>query len=229
VRCISIPRNSCITPSANTIRTEKLAERARALLASFDEPRIAPWLAVWPSDRQLRDTASASPVPARSLPVLQWLPRAAQAAPAFSAELCGMLADAAAHIEWRQTYSQADVASGAIEAAFLDRYGWCEVISPRAAIGSDGIVCGFLLLAPDTYYPSHRHAAEELYVPLSGSAAWRQGHGDSNGDWQQRQPGTLIHHASFEPHAMRTDADPLLALYIWHGGNVRAKASFLPP
>jgi hypothetical protein len=189
------------------------------LLASLGEPRIEPWLAGWPTHQELRGAAAASAAAVQEpLSVLRWLPMAANAAPPLSAELCAMLADAPGDIEWRQTHMQAD-------AAFLDRYGWCELIGPRAQIRSDRMACGFLLLGPDTYYPTHSHEPEELYVPLSGIAAWRQG----AGDWQQRPPGTLIHHASFEPHAMRTDADPLLALYIWRGGNVHAKASFLPP
>jgi hypothetical protein len=202
----------------------------RALLCSFGEPNVEPWLAGWPIDLASHAPAPSSPptaqhaVPAQhTLPVLKWLSPAAQAAPAFSARLCTMLHDAAHELAWRQTYTPADVAAGTIEAAFLDRYGWCELIGPRGEIGSDRIACGFLLLGPDTHYPAHQHEAEELYVPLSGSAAWRQG----NRDWQQRQPGTLIHHASSETHAMRTAAEPLLALYLWRGGHVHAKASFL--
>ncbi len=140
-----------------------------------------------------------------------------------------MLLHAAADLDWRQTYSMADVAAGAITADFLGRYGWCELIGPTAASRSDRMTCGFLLLGPDTHYPSHSHEPEELYLPLSGTASWRQSQGDSHGEWQQRPPGALIHHAPFEPHAMRTHTDPLLALYLWRGSNVRSRASFLPP
>jgi hypothetical protein len=227
-RCISIPRNSCITPSANTIRTELLARRIRALLAALGEPGIDPWLAVWPTRQQPPGTAAAAPVRVQhALSVLRWLPIASHAAPPLTAELCELLSEAARDLEWRQTYTQADVASGAIDAAFLDRYGWCEVIGPRAASRSDRMACGFLLLGPDTHYPSHRHDAEEIYVPLSGTAAWWQGRGDrgdGTGEWRQRPPGSMIHYASCEPHAMRTHADPLLALYVWRGGDVRAEA-----
>jgi hypothetical protein len=203
-----------------------LAGHARVLLASRGDPAIEAWLAGWPTNLETHVTAPAPTITVQHrLPVLEWLPQAARAAPAFSAELCALVAEAAGALAWRQTYSQVDVASGAIEASFLDRYGWCEVIGPRAAILSSHIACGFLLLGPQTCYPSHRHEPEELYLPLSGSADWRQG----DGDWRQRPPGTLIQHASFETHAMRTAAAPLLALYIWRGGNVDAKASFLPP
>ena len=198
-----------------------------AMLSALGEAQLRSWLAAWPDGQGPHGISAADAPPARhTLRVLEWLPRAARAAPSFSAPLCTMLCQAAPDLEWRQTYTQADVLSGAIEAAFLDHYGWCEVLGPRAATRSDGMASGFLLLGPQTHYPSHRHESEELYLPLSGTAWWWQGAGE--GQWQQRQPGALIHHASFEPHAMRTDDDPLLALYIWRGGNVHTKAAFLP-
>ncbi len=82
------------------------------------------------------------------------------------------------------------------------------------------IACGFLILGPSTHYPRHRHEAEEIYLPLSGTAAWQQG----DAGWQDRAPGALIHHASEEPHAMRTRGSPLLALYLWRSDNLAQKA-----
>jgi hypothetical protein len=76
------------------------------------------------------------------------------------------------------------------------------------------------MLGPATHYPRHRHEAEEWYLPLSGTAAWQQG----DADWRDRPPGTLIHHAGNEPHAMRTGAGPLLALYLWRSANLAQKA-----
>jgi hypothetical protein len=77
-----------------------------------------------------------------------------------------------------------------------------------------------LLLGPATHYPRHRHEAEEIYMPLAGTAAWQQG----DGDWRDQLPGTVIHHQPFEPHAMRTHAEPLLALYLWRGAGLAQKA-----
>ena len=76
------------------------------------------------------------------------------------------------------------------------------------------------MLGPATHYPRHRHEAEEIYLPLSGTAAWQQG----DARWRDRPPGTLIHHAGNEPHAMRTGAGPLLALYLWRSANLAQKA-----
>ncbi len=109
-KCISIPGNSCITRSAPTIRTEALAGRVHARSrASLGEPRIESWLAGWPTSRQSGGTVTASLVPVQHPSVLRWLPSTAHAAPPFSAELCAMLYEEAGDLEWRQTYTQADV------------------------------------------------------------------------------------------------------------------------
>jgi hypothetical protein len=175
-----------------------LYRETRQLLAGCDDADVAATLRLWPAT-----LPSAPAAPAGSaLPVLRFLPAAAAAAPAFSRALCASLAAVAASLAWRQTYAADDA-----NRAFLERYGWCELLGPR---------CGFLLLGPQTHYPAHRHEAEELYLPLSGSADWQQ----SGRPWQSREPGVLIRHASGEPHAMRTTAAPLLALYLWRGSGL---------
>jgi Dimethlysulfonioproprionate lyase len=77
-----------------------------------------------------------------------------------------------------------------------------------------------LLLGPDTIYPAHHHEAEEIYMPLSGVAAWKQG----SGGWKEKTPGTVIHHVPRESHGMRTSASPLLALYLWRSDNLAQKS-----
>jgi hypothetical protein len=130
-----------------------------------------------------------------SLPVLRWLQQATREAPPFSAALCECLCAAAPGLLWRQTYTVREA-----EPAFLERYGWCELIGPTGMMLSERLACGLLLLGPETLYPSHRHEAEELYISLSGSADWHQ----SDRGWVRQPPGAVIHHASFEPHAMRS-------------------------
>ena len=73
---------------------------------------------------------------------------------------------------------------------------------------------------PPTLLSSHRHEAEEIYVPLSGTADWQQG----DAVWREYAPGTLVHHLSEEPHAMRTGKEPLLALYLWRSANLSQRA-----
>jgi hypothetical protein len=198
---------------------EVIAARVKTLLESLRHPALGPFLADWPSVYSRRE------IPAARLPVLRWLPELAGGAASIGAASCGAAscgADLVAAVcrmapllDWRQTYSTADV-----DAAFLQNYGWSEIVGLVGPIQSERIACGFLILGPSTIYPSHHHAAEELYVPLSGTAAWQQG----DMVWREHAPGTPIHHRSLEPHAMRTGGSPLLALYVWRGADLGQKA-----
>ena len=192
---------------------EGLAGLARTLLDGFDDPSLAPFLAEWPSpDAERRD------VTPRSLPVLRWLDSLPLAAVAKTRPLVDGLVEAAGDLAWGQTYSAGDFGAG-----FLDRYGWSELIGLRGPIASNRIACGVLLLGPEIEYPPHSHAAEEIYLPLSGTALWLRG----EEGWRQRRPGELIHHPSGIAHAMRTAAEPLLALYLWRGGSLAEKSTIL--
>jgi dimethylpropiothetin dethiomethylase len=97
--------------------------------------------------------------------------------------------------------------------SFQGRFAYCEIAGPNGMIRAEGFRFGAYLQFPDTWYPIHSHAAEELYFILSGTAEWtRDG---ING--QPEPPGTLIRHTSHEGHATRTLTEPLLALWAWHG------------
>jgi hypothetical protein len=184
--------------------------RILKLLESLHEPSLAPFLADWPrTPRQVTITAS-------HLPVLRWLPEIAREAAPFGFELVAALYRAAPSLAWRQTYTVKD-----LDPSFLENYGWSEILgNGNGPWTSERIACGFLILGPSTHYPRHRHEAEEIYLPLSGTAAWQQG----DAVWRERAPGTLIHHADGEPHAMRTGGSPLLALYLWRSDDLAQKA-----
>jgi quercetin dioxygenase-like cupin family protein len=122
-------------------------------------------------------------------------------------------------LNWHQTYQQPIVG-----ATFLDNYGYTELAGLTGPVPSQRLAVGFLLLGPSTTYPRHDHEAEEIYVPLSGTAAWRHG----NLGWREESPGTVIHHASNEPHAMRTGIQPLRALYLWRSDDLNQKSHLDP-
>jgi hypothetical protein len=186
-----------------------LAERINSLLHSLQQPALAPFLADWPGTYQARAVAAAD------LPVLRWLTQIAGDRGAYASDLVAAVCRAAPSMAWRQSYSAEDLDGG-----FLRNYGWSEILGASGPWVGARIACGLLLLGPSTHYPRHRHEAEEIYLPLSGTAAWQQG----DAVWRDRTPGTLIHHASEEPHAMRTGAAPLLALYLWRSANLAQKA-----
>lgn len=188
----------------------ELIAETRALYARFHSDLLTPCLRAWPAD------ASDRIVEARPLPVLRWLDRLATELPEGCGRVVAALRKAAAALAWRQTYTAEDLGR-----EFLDNYAWTELIGASGPVPCSTLACGLLLLGPATLYPRHRHVAEEIYVPLSGTASWQQG----DGVWRARAPGTLIHHASNEPHAMRVGAEPLLAVYLWHGGPLSQKST----
>jgi hypothetical protein len=186
-----------------------IAAQIERLLVSLREPKLAPFLAHWPAAMAARAVAPCT------LSVLRWLPGLAEDPGAFGSDVVAALHHAASSLAWRQTYTLND-----LDAAFLDNYGWSEILGTTGPLASARIACGFLILGPSTLYPRHRHEAEEIYLPLCGTAAWQQG----DAVWRERAPGTVIHHAGYEPHAMRTGVDPLLALYLWRSNDLAQKA-----
>lgn len=190
---------------------DRLAAAVRALLDGFDQPELAPFLDEWPAP----DTARRMVEP-RPLPVLRWLDQALAAA--ATRPLVDEVVAAAGALAWGQTYAAGDLGE-----RFLERYGWSELIGLRGPIASDRLACGVLLLGPEIEYPPHSHAAEEIYLPLAGAADWLRG----DEGWRQRHPGELIHHPSGIAHAMRTGGQPLLALYLWRGGDLAQKSRLL--
>jgi len=197
-----------VVDAENNILT--LVNFVRNFLESLDDARLNSFLANWPSSNF--KTRSLIPY---SLPVLSWMPDAVKAAGRQTKLLVNTLASKAIHLKWGQTYSAQDFGAG-----FLKKYGWSELIGLRGPISSDRIACGILFLGPQVEYPRHSHEAEEVYVPLTGQTLWQCG----DEDWTYRAAGLPIYHASGVPHAMRTESVPLLALYLWHGGNLVEKS-----
>ena len=188
-----------------------------ALLASIRSPALAPFLAEWPISNDASPGNLRVVVPT-TLPVLRWLPELESDAPPFSHELVTRIVRVAPSMAWGRTYKEADVG-----AAFLQNYGWSEIVGTSGPLPSERVACGFLVLGPHTHYRQHQHEAEEIYVPLAGIASWQQG----NGGWSAIAPGTVIHHDRNEPHAMRTGPRPMLGLYLWRSANLRQKAHFV--
>lgn len=102
--------------------------------------------------------------------------------------------------------------------SFRGRYAFVTLVGNRTAMPDDECYFGLYLQAPDTHYPSHWHSAEEIYTVLSGTALWQAG----KAAFVARPPGSQILHRSFEPHAMDTRAEPLLAMWSWTG-DIRAE------
>jgi mannose-6-phosphate isomerase-like protein (cupin superfamily) len=98
------------------------------------------------------------------------------------------------------------------DADTADRIAFAELIGPDGPLMAPGCRVGFTLMAAGTDYAMHAHPAIELYAVIAGHAEWA-----TPGAARRVPPGGLVLHPSNQPHAMRTLAEPLLALYGWRG------------
>jgi quercetin dioxygenase-like cupin family protein len=87
------------------------------------------------------------------------------------------------------------------------------VAGPGGLEEREDVWVGISLMAPHVRYPDHRHHPEEVYVSLAGGAWWNE-----NMEWTTPGPGGLIYNEPNVLHAMRTEAQPLLAIWcLWVG------------
>ncbi|MEE9314048.1 MAG: dimethylsulfonioproprionate lyase family protein [Rhizobiaceae bacterium] len=118
---------------------------------------------------------------------------------------------------WGRSYTADDFG-----AEFFENYGYVEMMGERGHFDSSERAGGFFLMGPNQNYPSHRHVAEELYIPLTGGTLWMR----DNGEYVEQSAGTVIVHESNETHAMRTLDKPLLALWMWRDGDLTQKSEY---
>jgi hypothetical protein len=207
----SVFRSSRVLADEDDAALATLLDEVRQWLvtAALSASSLDPFLAEWPAAAALRHPAPAT------LPVLRELPALRALARPEMRSITDRLVDLAPRLHWRQTYGAAEVPAG-----FLDRYGYTELVGLSGPEPSTRLACGVLVLGPETFYPRHHHEAEEIWVPLVGTAAWQRG----DRTWTEQPPGTVIHHASDEGHAVRTGREPLLGLYLWRSANLAQRA-----
>ncbi|TQV75716.1 dimethylsulfonioproprionate lyase family protein [Denitrobaculum tricleocarpae] len=93
------------------------------------------------------------------------------------------------------------------------RLFFVELLGPDGMVFCDRCRLGLLLQMPESHYPEHAHAADELYLVLSGTAEWRS----EGSEPALRPPGSFIHHPGRQRHAMTTQEEALLAVWAWTG------------
>jgi hypothetical protein len=148
------------------------------------------------------------------LPVCRFWDDAIASARRAGSSLAGMVDRLAPHFSWTQNpnYRREPPDPG-----FLDHYGYAVIVGPEDGPPSlavdPRIAIGVLLLGPDTHYPLHSHPAVEVYYTLTEAGEWWR----DPGPWRREPSGAAIYHTPNIPHATRTSADPLLAIYLWTG------------
>jgi quercetin dioxygenase-like cupin family protein len=92
---------------------------------------------------------------------------------------------------------------------FHDGHANAMIIGPAGLEERDDVWLGVSLMAPGIDYPEHRHPPEEVYLALTRGEWW-----NAAMDWTEPGPGGLIYNPPGILHAMRSGADPFLALWI---------------
>jgi len=158
----------------------------------------------------LRDVPEARALPAtRHLSSLQNLPISKNVSPIVDA-IIAMQND----IYWQQNPNYNDDLLGK---GYMDNYCHCQLVGQKGFYQHPDILLGFYIQGSGLYYPDHNHPAKEVYTVLSGRAKWRQSFELNHGEWKEKPSGEFIFHESHEYHAMSCDAEPLIAMYAWHG------------
>ena len=93
----------------------------------------------------------------------------------------------------------------------LRNFAITVILGEGGLLPSDKVCAGFSLQARDTYYPPHAHHAEESYWIIGGNADWKVG----TEPWFAVEPGDSIYHESWAHHAMQTNEQPLLTVWLW--------------
>ena len=122
-------------------------------------------------------------------------------------EMVEKLAAANEYLVWREGPREV------IPSPMHDNHAFVEIISPDADFRSDELRFGVFLMAPKVRYPLHSHSADEIYIIVSGSGQWRS----YNSPYELKQPGSIVHIPSWEPHAIRSNEEPLLMLWAHFG------------
>ena len=99
-----------------------------------------------------------------------------------------------------------------------------ELVGPSGIAECARFRAGVFFQPPQMFYEWHRHAAEELYLPIFGTAEWLA-EGESPATLP---PSSLIYHRSWQAHAMRTFDSPLCAIWGWRGDIAMEHYEFCP-
>lgn len=131
-------------------------------------------------------------------------------------ELTRLLAVCAADLHWRRA------GFGKLPEDAQDQLAVVELIGPDGMFPNHELRVGLLIQRKGFHYPWHRHAAEEVYLVLKGTALWAVDHSALC----PRAPGSIIRHGSLQPHTILTQEDPICALWGWVGDIAGSSYSF---
>lgn len=151
-----------------------------------------------------------SEVPPARQPVCDYLPDALDLIAQTRSDLADAISAIEGDLHWAIPSSY-DANASFFTSDYLSRYAFAQIIGAGGPFSGGDFRMGLFCVAPEEDYPSHFHAAPEMYYPLTGPHEWQR----SEGDWVSKPAFEMLWHDPFETHATRTGANPFLAVWIW--------------
>ena len=118
-------------------------------------------------------------------------------------ELAAAIAAAAPSLAW-DIYDKYPIE--AIGQTFRSGHAYASLVGPDGPFTAGDYDLGLFLIAPGVFYRDHRHAAPELYAPLTGPHGWRFAPGDPL-DWLPAH--VPVWNEPHRPHATKVGRRPL--------------------
>ena len=174
-----------------------------ALGASGGDPRAA--AAVRRVFDGLARVAPQGAATGARLPVCDWLaPALEAAAEGPRSEVAGAFGRLVDRLDWKRRASARPE-----DAAFWDGHANAMVVGPGGLEDRADIWIGATVMAPHITYVDHDHPPEEVYLSLAPGEWW-----NAEMDWTDPGMDGLIYNPPGILHAMRSGAQPFLALWF---------------
>lgn len=119
-------------------------------------------------------------------------------------ELASAFAEVESGLRWYRRKN-----AEAVGQPFFDGHANAMLVGPGGIEERGDVWVGATVMAPHIVYPDHDHPPEEVYIALSPGEWW-----NADMDWTEPGPGGVIYNPRGILHAMRSHAQPLLALWF---------------
>jgi Dimethlysulfonioproprionate lyase len=190
---------------------------ARDYILALAHPGAEEVRAALPPDPGAERTVS----PRANAVVDRWLGPALGAVQDTQPDLAETIARAAPALNW-VTYDRYPRAL--IGEAFATGHAFASILGIEAPFRGKDVDLGLFLIAPGTLYRDHRHAAPELYAPLTGPHGWRFAPEDPIDVKPAHVP---VWNPAFQHHLTLVGPVPFLGFFVWTR-DVEAAAEVIP-
>jgi hypothetical protein len=137
-----------------------------------------------------------------------WLPTALAAVDDRARTLADAIADAAPVLSWitYDRYPEDEIGQ------FPTHHAYAKIVGSDSPFPAEDFDAGVFLMIPHTLYRDHKHAAHELYAPITGPHGWRFG---TDAPFHTKPAHTPVWNPPYQPHMTKVGSVPFLCMFVW--------------